>query len=69
MCTDTPFFVFSDVRNGKPAGNCQEIMVTALEQKSGLYAAFLLVEGFAGALGVAMAIMIFNLKKKAFSPS
>jgi len=62
MCSDQPYYMFSDVRNGVPKnGNCKHEIIQAVNNHSVVYAVLLLILGTIGFVGVLMAFSICYL--------
>ena len=67
MCTDIPYYLFSDVRNGVPVnGNCKHEIIVFVNENSTFYGVMLVIVGVAGFIGVMMAVSICYLRKKAY---
>ena len=65
MCSDIPYYLFSDVRNGVPVnGNCKHEIIQFVEENAAFYAVVLLLIGIVGFLGMTMAVSIYYLRKK-----
>ena len=67
MCSDAPYYMFSDVRNGVPKnGNCKDEFIEAVNQHSAIIAVVLITLGIVGFVGVGMSFSICYMNRKKY---
>ena len=67
FCTESPLYLFSDVRTGVPQnGDCRTEIVEMIRHYSGAYAGVMLAVGIVGLVGWTMSFAICNIKGRKF---
>jgi len=58
ICSDTNFFLFSDVRNGPPKKKCRTQLIESVNKNATFFASWLMVIGIIGLAGFVLSFTI-----------
>jgi len=67
FCSESNFYLFSDVRNGPPsAGTCKSKIVNAITKHASLFAGVLIGIGCIGLAGFGMSFAVCNMQRRKY---
>ena len=67
FCSESNFYLFSDVRNGPPsAGTCKSKIVNAITKHASLFAGVLIAIGCVGLAGFGMSFAVCNMQRRKY---
>ena len=67
FCSESKFFLFSDVRNGPPTeGTCKAKIINLVSKHASLYAGLLISIGCIGLIGFGMSFAVCNMQRRKY---
>jgi len=67
FCSESKFFLFSDVRNGPPTGGtCKAQIINTVGKHANLFAGILISVGFIGLIGFGMSFAVCNMQRRKY---